>query len=268
MAGSQFAPSNIAAQYLDQRGQQLTALTDPLRQRRAFQIDAFPRIDRGLPVERKVIAKLRGQHVRQQPRSGESTLDRPGRRGCLHDPVTSSTAEPGTHMTDYLEAGWQVLEHLGDVFAQLLQSAATGRATVFSGKVGMHFARQMVGQRPPLPRNGSTLSGRLGLRFRRSLNLIGFQLFELELQLLDLALDLLGTAPELHPPQLRDQQLQMFDLTLMGEPLRVLRIDHRLQCRGIERIQIGQQKRHLAHARSMTRSRASWMHKASMKTEE
>jgi hypothetical protein len=68
---------------------------------------------------------------------------------------------------------------------------------MFSGKMGMHFARQMVGQRPPLPRNGSALGGGLGLRFRRSLNLIGFQLFELELQLLDLPLDLLGTAPKL-----------------------------------------------------------------------
>ena len=79
----------------------------------------------------------------------------------------------------------------------------------------MHFAGQMVGQRPPLPRSGSTLGGGLALQFRRSFHLIGFQLFELELQLLDLALDLLESEPELHPPQLRDQQLQMFDLTLM-----------------------------------------------------
>jgi hypothetical protein len=50
----------------------------------------------------------------------------------------------------------------------------------------------MVGQRPPLPRSGSTLSDGLGLLFRCSLNLIGFQLFELEFQLLDLPLDLLG----------------------------------------------------------------------------
>src|ERR1700679_1755903 len=108
-----------------------------------------------------MIAKLGGEHVRQQARSGESTLDRPGGRGCLHDPVASGAAEPGTHMADNLEAGGQILKHLGDVFAELLQSAATGRATVFSGKMGMHLARQMVGQRPPLPRSGSTLNGGL-----------------------------------------------------------------------------------------------------------
>jgi hypothetical protein len=43
----------------------------------------------------------------------------------------------------------------------------------------------------------------------------------------------------------------MLHLALMGDQLRVLQTDHRLQGCGIESVQIGQQKRHLANARSM-----------------
>src|SRR5260370_17168100 len=80
---------------------------------------------------------------------------------------------------------------------------------------------------------------------------VGFELFELEFELFDLPLDLLRAAPELHAPQLGDQQLQMLDLALVGDQLRGLQTDHRLQGCGIQSVQIGQQKRHLAHARSM-----------------
>ena len=42
----------------------------------------------------------------------------------------------------------------------------------------------------------------------------GFQFVQLQLQLLDLPFQLLRLAPELHPPQLGDQQFQMFDLVV------------------------------------------------------
>ena len=43
---------------------------------------------------------------------------------------------------------------------------------------------------------------------------VGFQLFQLQLKLLDLPLDLLRAASELHALQLGDEQRQMLDLVL------------------------------------------------------
>ncbi len=50
-------------------------------------------------------------------------------------------------------------------------------------------------------------------RFRR------FQLFQFQLQLLDLPLQLLRLAAKLHAPQLGDQQFQMLDLAPVREQL-------------------------------------------------
>ena len=48
------------------------------------------------------------------------------------------------------------------------------------------------------------------------------QFFQFQLKLFDLALDLLRLASELHPLQLGDQQLQVFNLMVTGEKLLVL----------------------------------------------
>ncbi len=48
------------------------------------------------------------------------------------------------------------------------------------------------------------------------------QFVELQLQLLDLPVQLLRPAPELHPPQLGNQQLQALDLGLPARQLFVL----------------------------------------------
>ena len=40
---------------------------------------------------------------------------------------------------------------------------------------------------------------------------VRFKIFQPQLQLLDLLVELLGTASELHPLQLRNQKLQIFD---------------------------------------------------------
>src|SRR5260370_9318745 len=82
-----------------------------------------------------MIAELGGEHVRQQAWSGEPPIDGAAGCRCLHDAVASGTAHPWAHMTDDLEAGREVLEHLGDVFAELLQSTATGRTALFLREV-------------------------------------------------------------------------------------------------------------------------------------
>ena len=57
---------------------------------------------------------------------------------------------------------------------------------------------------------------------RRGLRLGGGQFVQLELQLLDLPIQLLRPAPELHSSQLGNQQLQAFDLGLTPRQLFVL----------------------------------------------
>lgn len=58
----------------------------------------------------------------------------------------------------------------------------------------------------------------------RCLRLRGLQLVQRQLQLLDLPLLLFRPPPELHPPQLGDQQLQAFDLGLAPGQLFVFRL--------------------------------------------
>jgi hypothetical protein len=52
----------------------------------------------------------------------------------------------------------------------------------------------------------------------------------LQLQLLDLPLPLFRASPELHPPQLGDQQLQAFDLRLSPCQLFLLGVQLRTLC--------------------------------------
>src|ERR1700674_3572940 len=104
-----------------------------------------------------MIAELGGEHVCQQAWSGEPPIDGAAGCRCLHDAVASGTAHPWAHMTNDLEACWTVLEHLGDIFAELLQSAAAVGTALFTGEMGVDFTRQMVGQRASLPGSRRTI---------------------------------------------------------------------------------------------------------------
>src|SRR5258708_8570621 len=98
-----------------------------------------------------MIAELGGEHVRQQAWSGEPPIDGAAGCRCLHDAVASGTAHPRAHMTDNLEAGREVLEHLGDIFTELLHSAAALRTALFTGDTSADFPSQISGHPPPLP---------------------------------------------------------------------------------------------------------------------
>ena len=83
----------------------------------------------------------------------------------------------------------------------------------------MHFAREVLWQR--LSR--WSLSWWLTSRSCFSaFCLAHFQLFELPLQLLDLSCDLLAPGTEHHAPQLRDDELEVFDLAVAAEQLLLL----------------------------------------------
>lgn len=68
----------------------------------------------------------------------------------------------------------------------------------------------MIGQRPAHRLLSRRLVGRRHLA--RRLGLVGLQVFQLQLQLLDLVVQLFRLAAELHAPQLGDLQLEVFDL--------------------------------------------------------
>ena len=81
------------------------------------------------------------------------------------------------------------------------------------------------------------MRGSYVLRLRR------LQFVQPQLQLLDLTVQLLRLTPELHPPQLGDQQLQVLDLVVARQQLFVLGQDQCFQCGGIKLIQIGESAR-------------------------
>jgi hypothetical protein len=69
--------------------------------------------------------------------------------------------------------------------------------------------------------------------------------------LLDLPRNLLRTAFKLQAPQLGNQQLQVFDLVVVGENLQLLRDDDRLQCLWLQGVQIGHRDGGGNHEHSM-----------------
>jgi hypothetical protein len=190
---------------LDQRSEQLAGCADPSGQRRSVEIESFASVDLRLSIQRKMICILRDQHMGEQPRTCETTIDGARRRRCLHDPVAGIAAQLRTDMADDLEAGPHALQHLGDIFAQLAQSAATVRAGLMVRHMGMDLAWQMLRQRSAEGLGGHGPSGRrdCGAFFD---GVVSLQLFELQLQLFDLTEDLLDLRSEEHALELLDQQ--------------------------------------------------------------
>ena len=97
-----------------------------------------------------MIAVLRGENVREQSRPGQAALDWTARRRGLHNRVAAAAAQLGTHMADDHEAGRNVVEYFGDIFAQLAQRAATLRAgLLLQAHAVLVLARKMFGKWAP-----------------------------------------------------------------------------------------------------------------------
>ena len=158
-----------------------------------------------------MVGILGHQHMREQARSRKPAIYGPRRGRCLYDPVAGVAAQLRSNMTKHLEAGANVLQHLGDIFAEFAQSAAAVGTRFMTGHVGMDLARKMFRQRaakglgrcrPVCWSDGLRLfdgAGRL-------------QFFQLQLELLDLTEDLLTPGAEEHALQLLDQQNEALDL--------------------------------------------------------
>src|SRR5260370_34791057 len=113
-----------------------------LRQSRAVQINAFPRIDLGLTIERQMVAELGGEDMSEQTWASQASINGTAGGRCLHDAVASGTAHPGAYMTNDLEACRKVLEHLGAIFAELLQGAAAVGTAPVPGETAAAFTRR------------------------------------------------------------------------------------------------------------------------------
>ncbi len=131
--------------------------------------------------------------------------------GSLNDLSQASQLSFGRTWRMTLEADSYVLQHLGNIHAQLAQSAAAVGAGFMGGHVRVDLARKMLRQWTAEGFRGHWV-------FCWSNNLQVFdrigclQLFQLQLELLDLAEDLLALRPEEHALQLLDQEHQGLDL--------------------------------------------------------
>src|SRR5665213_1359711 len=98
---------------------------------------------------------LAEQDVGQQVGAGPAAGNRMRRRGRLRDRLAGPARVLLPHMLDHLPLARHQLQHLGHVFAQLVQRPATTRAGLRHG-IDDPLARQVLGQRParrPLPEN-------------------------------------------------------------------------------------------------------------------
>ena len=146
----------MRADRLNERRGDPYRLADPVRHHRAIEIDPFASIDTGLAVQRRVIAILADENVREQPGAWPATLDRQRGHRSLHHALADPARKRGPDVPDDLEAAGDVVQHLADVLTDLAHRAAAGRAGAIWGMDDLS-ARQMFGQRAPagrLPAHG------------------------------------------------------------------------------------------------------------------
>ncbi len=133
-----------------------------------------------------MIGELDHQLVRKQAKPGDAALDRPAQRWRLHDRVAAGTSQFGTHMVNHAQAGRHELQLLGHVFTQWAQTAAAGRASLAWRCVNLLVTDARATASAPTFRAG--LVG--GRHLARRLDLVGLQVFQLQLQLLDMVAQL------------------------------------------------------------------------------
>jgi hypothetical protein len=175
-------------------------------------------------------------------------------------------------MANNPEALRNVLQLLGDILAELAQRTSAVRAAIARRRMRDHFARKVLRQRLALAARLHLLIRLQGIGNALFFGLIGLELFQLKLHLLQLSHQLLALAPKYHVPELINHQLQTLDLlaarlqfaALQGEGLKMrvqlgpqgseflllggpgcgelflLSEDQRRQSIAVERLEIGQ----------------------------
>ena len=102
---------------------------DPVRQRRAIELDALAGVDLRLPIERQVIGIFGDQHLGDGRLGRQSALDQPRRRRRLHDLVLAGSAGVfGPPRDDHPELRRHHVEPLAPVLADPVQIAPAAGA--------------------------------------------------------------------------------------------------------------------------------------------
>lgn len=203
--------------------EQRTALADPIGQQRTIKVQAAAGIDGALPVQGQMVAELPDQDVGQQRRPGDSL--RNGARRCLGlgNVVAGRTGEFGADMPDDLEARRDVLQHFGNILAQVLEASAALRAASALRGVIDRLAGQGFGEGLALA--GAWLSrcrirrGERGARTQR----MGFK-GQPEVELARRG-PVFGTLAEMQAPVFGHQKLQVLDLYRLLGHLLAQRLD-------------------------------------------
>src|SRR4029077_6554389 len=99
-------------------------MADPISQRGALDLDPFAQEDRRLAVERQPVEILADHHTGDKAGTGPALLDRQLRGGRLDDPLAGPATQLRPDMADHLQAGGNLLQHLGDVLANPREASA------------------------------------------------------------------------------------------------------------------------------------------------
>ena len=168
-------------------------------------------------MQRQVVAVFPHQQMCQQARRGAAAWG--GHRRCrgLGDGVAGITGIFRPDVADDLEVSRHVVEHFGHVLAELAHAAAacgTGAGVIIGGLMHHLLARQMIRQRLArwLVTNSGRCRGLGGFTLGGIFGGLGFQRLEPQFELGDLVVDPFRRAAELHPPQLGNLELELFDL--------------------------------------------------------
>lgn len=119
--------------------------TDPVRERRAVNLDALAGEDLALPIERQVIAIFGDEDMREQSRAGQSLGDRPLRGRRLVDGPADPAAITGPTDANDPKPRRHMIKHLAYRLADQVQLAtAAGAGLVLKIEPDI-LARQMDG---------------------------------------------------------------------------------------------------------------------------
>ncbi len=196
---------DVGRERLDQRRHQRRRLADPVGHRRPGDVDALAGVDLGLAVQRKVIAVLRGEDVREEAGTGLAAQGRQAGRRRLHGPVAGPANGTRPPMPDHPERRRHVLEDVGDILAALQDRSAAAVRARRRGRMHDRLARQVRRQRLA----GGTLAPAVARcwigRAEPSGSLVRLALAERERELLDHPRELLRRGAE--PGPLEDGEL-------------------------------------------------------------
>ena len=251
------AGPGMAADRCGQSRQQEDGGADPVGEGRPLELDAGPGVDHALPVQGKVVAIFRDQHMREQAGAGPAPLDRQRGHRRLGDRLAGAAAHAWPDVADDLEVGGHILEHLPLVLAQLAEDRAAAAWAGTGRRMHDGLARQMLWQR--CAARGAAGPGRCRRALwpgrgasRLALDRALLEVADQEFELLDGLLELLRRAAEPRPTQDGQLCLELLDMQRLGVDLGVADSDRQIpirqlglqrHCEGPQGVGIGRQTR-------------------------